>query len=520
MSIAENANRALELAFNLTGTLPDDKVRQLAEDWLPEIRFHEEERFHPVGLERLFKIPPLVLAGLPPAAREAFLIAVSGTVGEQHFMPPVVRNGSTVILHGGDIDTTLDVSLDGTQALVERGDVGRDTVYTHGGSLDRSLEFFGASDTVSGNTIPQPGDPRVPRHPIVVRAEMRFLLDALRHYLDENPPKDALWGGFDVENIIIRSPGVMVSPVERRIKIEILRALVAGFEARDAARQAAALQSIPPGWSFNQRAWDAVRFYAFLEYHFVYAYNDYPDYGEWPFVNEHEGDIEGCCVVFDRRELDQVANGNKPIEEVVAHSVITSVHEEFNDNDELKRLPVERARARDDLVVYVAPGSHATYLTAGTHDVIDWEDILTDWPAQIGGWQEVVVCLHYPLIFPVLLLAGLVEHFVDAEDETTDNGIRTGPRSTTPVGGTSVATELVVTPLSNSNVAGGRNLYRALLEQPQEDLDVAELVRRAYPGKWGAHSGTADHSSSWEDKTTRYFKKFVANGEILGDVIL
>src|SRR3712207_8097301 len=54
-------------------------------------------------------------------------------------------------------------------------------------------------------------------------------------------------------------------------------------------------------WSLNQRAWDAVRFYAFLEYHFVYAYNDYPDYGDWPFVNEHEGDVEGCCVVLDRK---------------------------------------------------------------------------------------------------------------------------------------------------------------------------------------------------------------------------
>jgi hypothetical protein len=67
------------------------------------------------------------------------------------------------------------------------------------------------------------------------------------------------------------------------------------------------------------------------------------------------------------------------------YNEFTSVHEPFNDNDELKRLPVERDRARDDLVVYVAPGSHATYLSAGTHDVLDWEDILTDWLGQVGG---------------------------------------------------------------------------------------------------------------------------------------
>lgn len=250
----------------------------------------------------------------------------------------------------------------------------------------------------------------------------------------------------------------------------------------------------------------------------LYAYNDYPDYGDWPFVNEHEGDVEGCCVVFDRRDLDRVADGAKPIEAVIAHTVITSVHEPFNDNDELKRLPVELDRARDDLVVYVAPGSHATYLSAGAHDVLDWEDILTDWPGQVGGWQEVVVAILYPALFPFLLIAAIVEHFVDAEDETSDDGVRTGPESTTPVGDTSFAHELIVTPLSH--IDGGRNLYQAGLDPPQNGLDLAELVRRAYPGKWGGHDKIADHSSQWDTKTARYFRKFVANGEITGDVIL
>ena len=517
INIIANAGRAQELGFNLTGRLTHVQVQQLTEDWLPEIRFHEEERFHPIDLERLFKVPPAVLAGLPPAAREAFLITVSGAVGEQHFVPPVVRNGSTVILHGGELDPNLAMGPDPTEKL--KDNVDEDTVYTHGGSLDRSIEFFGASDTISGNTVPQPSDPRVPRHPIIVRAEMRFLLDALRHYLQKNPPEDSLWGRFDVESVIIKS-GDLVNSAERKLKIEILRELVASFEAGDMAGQAAAIQRIAlqPNWHLHQRAWDAIRFYAFLEYHFVYAYNDYPDYGDWPFVNEHEGDVEGCCVVFDRRDLDAVANGSKTIEEVIAHSVITSVHEEFNDNDELRRLPVERDRARDDLVVYVAPGSHATYLSAGTHDVLDWEDILTDWPGQLGGWKEFLACLFYPAIFPLLLLAAIVEHFVDAEDETTDDGIRTGPQATTPAGATTVPNELIVTPLSSIDT--GLNLYQAGFDPPQNNLDLAELVRRAYPGKWGAHDDTADHSSSWEDKTARYFKKFVNNGEILGDVIL
>jgi hypothetical protein len=520
--IRANARRARRLGFNLTGNLLHQQVEQLAGLWLPEIRFHEEERFHPVDLERLFKTPVEVLDGLQPPAREAFLIKVSGPAGDQLFTPPIVRNGSTVLLHGEEIEKDPDVTPDGTDRLLDG--VNEDTVYSHGGTLDRSIEFFGASDTIGGHTVPQPGDPREPAHPIAVRAEMRFLRESLRHYLQEDRPVDSLWGWFGVEDEIIRSP-VAADRAEKR---DILRDLLAGFEADDQAAQAAAIQRIMQhlDWSLHQRAWDAVRFYAFLEFYFVYAYNDYPSYGDWPFVNEHEGDVEGCCVVFDRRDLDQVSRpiNPKPIGEVIAHTVITSVHEPFNDNDELKRLPVERDRARDDLVVYVAPGSHATYLSPGAHDVLDWEDILTDWPGQVGGWQEVVLAIHYPLIFPLLLIAAITEHFVDAEDKTSDDGVRTGPEST-PVGGTTFANALIVTPLSRigdpaAGDPGDLNLYQAGFDPPEHGLDPCELARRAYPGKWGAHDGIADHSGQWEVKTARYFRKFIESGEITGDVIL
>lgn len=507
-SISENAERASFLSFNLTGGMTHEDVQLLAEEWLPEIRFHEDERFHPIDLKRLFKIPPAVMDGLPTSAQQPLLISVDGPTGPQNFFPPIVRNYSTVLLHGGQIERNLDFTPEGPERLDK--DVSEDTIYSHGAGLDRSKQFFGASTTVTGNPEPGPGDPRVPRHPIGVYAEMRFLLDAFRHYLQEDTPKDALWGLFNVEDLIVESPAA----ASRELKREILRELVDAYEAQDAGKQAAAIARIQQQqWIFKQRAWDAIRFYAFLEFHFFYAYNDYPDYGDWPFTNEHEGDVEGCCVVFDRRDLE-----TKPIGEVVAHTVITSVHEEFNDNDELKRLPVERDRARDDLVVYVAPGSHATYLTAGSHDVLDWEDILTDWPGEIGGWLEVVVAILYPAVFPFLLIAALVEHFVDAEDVTSDNGVRTGPSSTTPVGPTTYPTELKVTPLSD--IGSGINLYQAGLTPPRNGLDPAELSRRAYPGKWGGHDGVVDRSAPWGDKTPRYFKKFVSNGEIAGEIIL
>ena len=40
--------------------------------------------------------------------------------------------------------------------------------------------------------------------------------------------------------------------------------------------------------------------FAFLEYYFFYAYNDFERYQTAIFDNEHEGDDEGCCLVFDR----------------------------------------------------------------------------------------------------------------------------------------------------------------------------------------------------------------------------
>ena len=64
----KNADQARELGFNLTGQMTHAQVQQLAADWLPEIRFHEDERFQPVDIERLFKVPPAVMDGLPPPA--------------------------------------------------------------------------------------------------------------------------------------------------------------------------------------------------------------------------------------------------------------------------------------------------------------------------------------------------------------------------------------------------------------------------------------------------------------------
>jgi hypothetical protein len=115
------------------------------------------------------------------------------------------------------------------------------------------------------------------------------------------------------------------------------------------------------------------------------------------------------------------------LDDFVPHSIITSVHEEFNDNDELKRLPLDDPpvngvpvplkdkTARDDLVVYVAPGGHLLSLRRQP-DVIDWEDVLTDFPGSC-----LVDLVHPDRRGVVLILSSCRDrrHFVDAEDETT-----------------------------------------------------------------------------------------------------
>jgi hypothetical protein len=394
-------------------------------------------------------------------------------------------------------------------------------VYSHGRRLEASLRFFGASKSVNGADEPRPRDPRRPRHPIVVRAEMRVLLDTLKHELELDLPEgrekpiDAIWTGFAVEESFFRvddAPFTPTAPFSRSAKRAILADLIAAHEITDpeerTAAERAALERIPPGWTFVPLAWTAVTDFAFLEFYLVYAFNDYKEYGTWPFDNEHEGDVEGFCVVFRRSALDELAGG-KPAAEILPHTLITSAHEEFNNADDLKRLPETNEDIRNELRVYVAAGSHASYLYADLHDILDFEDIATDLPDLLPGGFLAVLAFPSPLI-SAILLAGLVEHLVDSEDKTSDDGVSIGPGQP-DVPNLKFDKTIEVTPLSAFDGKEGENIY-------QRD-SRALLALRGYPGKWGGDDGFINKSAPWKNKTDRYFRQFLARGQIAESIL-
>ncbi len=514
---------AAERRHNLTGPLRHDQVVALANAWFPEVRFHEEERFHPVDLPTLLTIPPVIFDGLSEADKDEFLVWVrtgtrDGLPVFERFDPPVVHAA------GGGARRVLGSGADAIEAMDDLDDLGRSGVFTYGARFEAARRFFGANTTVDGGgDEPGPGNPRVPLHlPMVVRAELRMLLETLKHELEldhlsdelaeRGLPIDAIWSGFAVHDSFFEAEpdADRFSPSQKR---SILAALVAAYETGEAAeRDALNEMELPSGWRFVTKAWDIVKGFAFLEYYLVYAFNDYKEYGTWPFENEHEGDIEGCCVVFERQFLERFAAGTDEAEEVIPHTVITSAHEESQDIDSIDRLPVLLDRARADLKVYVATGSHATYRTPGSHDILDFEDVATDIPLQLPTWL-IVVGLVTGLLPPLAVVAGIVEHFVDAEDETSDNGALIGPGEPDPdPASLEFEKRIEVTPLSD--IQDDVNIY-----QDNPALRAA-LAVRGFPGTWGGNDGFIDKSPPWENKTARYFRRFLRseNTDLTGGV--
>jgi hypothetical protein len=479
---------AVEHGADFTGPIGHQKVVELARAWLPDLNFHEVEMFHTIDLEDLYTRPPVEFAGFDAATQAEFAVNVGGVLAT----PAVIRVGDTLRGAGETADDAL-----------LQADVDGNAVYSHGGSMRRGDKLFGSITTRDGTSTVGTTNPRLPRFPLRVRAEFRMLLETLHQTLvlkeaGVGTPVDAIWGDFDPTHLLLRrvnNLGNDAGPASEARCRQFARDLITRFNAQDFIGVQQQLQSPPADGAFQTKAnatvWLALSTCGLMEYNFVYAYNDFSRY-PGTFTNEHEGDNEGCCLVFERLALAELGAQGDP-RGVAPLGLITSVHNPSNRADDVRAVDADPGDARNGLDVFIARGSHATYKTPGPHDFFDISDLSRESLAASIGL--VVLTLISPLALLGLLL---FEHFTGADDQTSTNGV-TGQHEVDPQSdpATHLPVDIVVTPLSR--FGSDASIYDPARTPP------AALALRAYRGRLGAHDGLIDKSPHWENKTSRYF---------------
>jgi hypothetical protein len=497
-------------SFGLTSPLTHAQVVTLAQHWFPHMFFFEREKFFPISLDENFTMISDLFEALPASAQQewlvsAFVRAGASTGVTRTFEPPVVLVPDGLVFGQPLPRAVVRAISEGTTARegLEDPAVDSDAVVTHGASFTRSNQFFGGMTTIAGGAEPSPGDPFLPRAKgengrpqITAMASLLNLFELLKYELlvsaDDAYPPDGLRGAVEIATSLVQ-PVLGQVPLPFATLREFLLKMIEAHETNGAA------PAPPFGWRLNRTAWNAVTRFTFLEYDFFYAFNDFNRYQAALFANEHEGDNEGCCLVFDRSAFTVAPSDPNALLRVIPHSMMTSVHEELQEADKFKFVdpplsfpPELRARDVVPFSVFVAGGSHATYFTSGSHDLVDFQDHM----AQIEE-HLLAAIVFAPIVIPLLILSLILEHFTDTEDITSADGIQTGPEEIVGEQPTAVGKRLVVMPMSADN-----HIY-----QPAN----RELLRlRAYAGKWGAHDGIIDHSPTFRAKTGRYFRKLIS----------
>lgn len=516
-NIAQLQEFAARTGFNMTAPMTHQQVVQFANLWLPAVRFYEKERFHPILFSDLIQMVESGFSSLPESAKAQWRVSRmtrSGTSAVlQTFDPPVVcvpdgfvssaPSGMPVLTH-----KVLNAGSAAVDALA-RAEVDSDASLSHGPSFERSNRFFGALETLAGGNEAAPADPFIPRAQdpsgaprISVYAAWKNLLDVLEFELkvsaESSYPPSAL-RGFDIAGLLWTP---VSQPLQAHPAATFRNALIELISSFKRGSLDGALVNSIPGWRFNWKLWRELTRFAFLEFSFLYAYNDFDRYQTTPFENEHEGDDEGFCLVFDRAQIELALGSSDPqtIRKVAPHSIITSVHEEWQDADQIRLFDVPWVPPLSDpdaipseamgLTVYVAGGSHATYLSPGQHDLVDFGDT---W--GMAGDGLLVVVLAGPILV-IALLVSILDHFIDTEDFTSDDGIHSGPDSRIEGDVQGVRCELTVVPMS-----GDQHIY-----QPQFSQLLSEM---SFPGKLGGTRGLIDNSSAMSPKTARYFRKLL-----------
>lgn len=453
--------RASAPGYGVTGSASHADIKALTKLWMPQLRFHELERFHPFALGRYLEAARN--AQIPPASRVPTLDGPAD--------PPVIF-GELIQVPGplGVVDFETMPLEDYAYFTMLPGGLWNE-------NYDAAIMYFGGAP---GGGIYQP------RNAVSALGEFRLLLETLEQNILARLRPDFAGLNDPLRDFIFG---------KNAVEWGLLLALIAS--SRFGKPDRALLATLEGMGVVTQHQWDAITRFGFLEIYFHYAYNDF-DQQSNVLGNEHEGDVEGCCLVFDRGPFvmnrDGLAtNGWLANANLKPRYIITSAHHEWQHHDNIKNI---YDNPREDLTVWVAKGSHASYLSGGEHELWTLTTALTE---DLAG---ILVLLAFPWLLPIALA---LDHFAVPSDETSDNGPHaySNPNANEAGGDANrIPLFVEVTPLSTE-----KHIYT----QPAFDQDdsSATLAERAFPGKWGRHREPIDTSPTFPTKTRRYLNRVV-----------
>ncbi len=499
MDIPFLKNFAAQTNFDVTNPLFHNEVKELAQRWLPQFRLHENELFHPISINQV------LYTGRTNVNTQWWLEDRDGCLTS-----PWVLFKS----HGDKESLNFNPSY-APNSKFNSTKITRKSYFTNlnENNYDIAKELFGSKEKYSNMQLP--------RFPGVIMGEFRSLLETLYHnliaYVDYS---DNLYDN-DEERVldeIIGPPIFGEKKAEWRKLLELVEMERLGQREGSTSRTYNnLLNSLIEDGVITEIEWEIIRFYGFLEYYLCYEYNDWSAHQIDIFANEHEGDVEGCCLVFN---LNSIRAVYKKTEEETQREIIlstlkpdfimTSAHNEGNNLDEIKDLRgLPEDQILSELKVWVSLGSHASYLSgAGTHDTVPGLEL----GASIAAG---ITCLIFPPACLVALLIALLCKGAP-EDETSNNGV-----FMTSDPGSSSSPKIVPVQVETTPLSADLNMYQERFEGDFGMETSVNLAERVYPGLWGGNDGTINYSSSFTNKTKRYIHKlrwFFENTSYPGEV--
>lgn len=144
--------------FGVSGPLTNREVNELAEQWLPDLRFDQRELYHPISFDTLL--------GQPLDVGD-WVQAIDPATGKNARWP------SPVVLENGAGSTFASTTLDRSSKVTTLRDGG-----------DEAQDVFGSIRIVDDRTRP--------RFDLSMRAEFRWLLEDLEHNMRAR--QDSLFG--------------------------------------------------------------------------------------------------------------------------------------------------------------------------------------------------------------------------------------------------------------------------------------------------------------------------------------